>query len=471
MDNSMFPHYPVLIIDDEDDTLHSFEITLNSRGIDNIVLCQDSREVFSLLSSQKYEIILLDLTMPHMSGEELLIRVVEEYPDTPVIIITGDIEVDTAVRCMKKGAFDYLVKPVEDERLGSVVKRVIENNRLQRENRNLKHQLLHGELTHPEVFSNIITGNSVMVSILKYVEVIGRSPEPVLLTGDTGVGKELVARAIHNVSGRKGAFVPVNVAGLDDNMFSDTLFGHQKGAFTDAHQQRGGLIKQASGGTIFLDEIGDLSMASQVKLLRLIQEHEYFPLGSDILNHCDARIVVATNRVIEKLLESGQFRKDLYYRIEVHRIHIPPLCQRRDDIPLMVNFFLDEASESLGKKKPTPPKELFILLDNYSFPGNVRELRSLVFDAVSSHTSGILSLKSFKKVTGDKKREDLGRSEGVLPNEHFLFQSSKPLPSLKQAEILLIKETLKQVRGNQSIAARMLGITRQTLHKKLKYMK
>jgi DNA-binding NtrC family response regulator len=267
--------YPILIVDDEENALESFEITLNSCGIENIVLCKDSREVRTLLKSGKFEIILLDLTMPYITGEELLPLIVQDYPETPVIIITGDIEVDTAVRCMQIGAFDYMVKPVEEKRLISGIKRGVDRNQLYRENMNLKHQFLYGKLAHPEVFSNIITRNSTMISILKYIEVIANSPEPVFLTGETGVGKELFARAIYHVSQRKGNFVPVNVAGLDDTIFSDTLFGHLKGAFTDAHQSRRGLIEQAAGGTLFLDEIGDLSHSSQVKLLRLIQEHEY----------------------------------------------------------------------------------------------------------------------------------------------------------------------------------------------------
>ncbi len=362
------PEYPVLIVDDEDNALESFEISLNSCGIENIVLCQDSRKVLPLLKSQKFEIVLLDLTMPYITGEELLPLIVQDYPDTPVIVITGDIEVEMAVKCMQVGAFDYMVKPVEEKRLISGVKRGIERNRLQRENMNLRHQFLYGKLTHPQAFSHIITQNSTMSSILKYIEVIATSPEPILLTGETGVGKELIARAVHQVSKRKGNFVPVNVAGVDDTIFSDTLFGHLKGAFTDAHQTRKGLIEQASAGTLFLDEIGDLSHSSQVKLLRLLQEHEYFPIGSDIPRHSDAHIIASTNRDIEQLLESGAFRKDLYYRLDVHHVHIPPLREHKDDIVLLVDHFLGEAANCYGKKKPTPPPELFILMENYSSP-------------------------------------------------------------------------------------------------------
>ncbi|MCP5050807.1 MAG: sigma-54-dependent Fis family transcriptional regulator [bacterium] len=462
-----YPEYPVLIVDDEKNALESFEITLNSCGIENIVTCRDSRKVMAMLKSRKFEIIMLDLTMPHITGEELLPLIVQDYPETPVIIITGDIEIETAVKCMQVGAFDYMVKPVEEERLVSGIKRAIDQNRLHRENMKLKHQFLYGQLTHPEAFSDIITGNATMVSILKYIEVIATSPEPILLTGETGVGKELMARAIHQVSQRGGQFVPVNVAGLDDTIFSDTLFGHLKGSFTDAHQARRGLIEQAAGGTLFLDEIGDLNHSSQVKLLRLLQEHEYFPIGSDIPSYTDAHIVASTNRKLGQLLESGQFRKDLYYRLDVHQVHIPPLREHKDDIVLLADHFLEEAAQQYEKKKPTPPRELFILLENYSFPGNVRELRGMIYNAVSAHTSGVLSMQSFKKILDSRQKENLNLPEG-LPEVQEWLQTMKPLITLKQAESLLVREALKQAKGNQTIAARLLGITRQTLNNKLK---
>jgi DNA-binding NtrC family response regulator len=462
-----YPEFPVLIVDDEENALESFEITLNSCSIENIVLCQDSREVLQLLKSRKFELILLDLTMPHITGEELLPLIIRDFPEIPVIIITGDIEVETAVKCMRVGAFDYMVKPVEEKRLISGVKRAIDQNRLHRENKNLKQQFLYGKLANPDAFSGIVTRNATMLSIMKYIEVIADSPEPVLLTGETGVGKELMARAIYDVSRRRGNFVPVNVAGLDDTIFSDTLFGHLKGAFTDAYQARSGLIEQASGGTLFLDEIGDLNHSSQVKLLRLLQEHEYFPIGSDIPRYTDAHIIASTNRDLDKLLEGGQFRKDLYYRLDVHHVHIPPLREHRDDIALLVEHFLEEAGELYGKKKPTPPPELFVLLENYSFPGNVRELRGMVYNAVSAHTSGVFSMQSFKKAL-DKQKGNSDFTEVANPEEQGWYRSLDPFPTLKQMESLLIREAMKQAKGNQTIAARLLGITRQTLNNKLK---
>lgn len=463
-----FPELPILIIDDEENALDSFEITLNSNGIENIRICQDSREVMSRLKNEKFELIMLDLTMPHLTGEELLPLIVQDYPEIPVIIITGDIEVETAVKCMQVGAFDYMVKPVEEKRLVSGIKRAIDRNRLHRENMNLKQQFLYTrKLQNPDAFASIVTRSTAMISILKYIEVIATSPEPVLLTGETGVGKELMARACYKAGSRGGEFVAVNVAGLDDTIFSDTLFGHLKGAFTDAYQSRRGLIEQAAGGTLFLDEIGDLSHSSQVKLLRLLQEHEYFPIGSDIPRHTDAHIIASTNRDIGKLLDSGQFRKDLYYRLDVHHIHIPPLRQHRDDIGLLTEYFLEEAARTYEKKKPTPPPELFILLENYGFPGNIRELRSMVFNAVSAHTSGMLSLQSFRKAL-DSKQKNNHFATDAGPADHPWLNGFNPLPTLKQMEQLLLREALKQAKGNQTIASQILGITRQTLINKLK---
>lgn len=457
-----------MIVDDEENALNSFEITLNSNGIENIRPCQDSREVMPRLKTEKFELIMLDLTMPHLTGEELLPLIVQDYPEIPVIIITGDIEVETAVKCMQIGAFDYMVKPVEEKRLVTGIKRAIDHNRLHRENMNLKQQFLYSrKLQNPEVFTPIVTRNTTMLSIMKYIEIIATSPEPVLLTGETGVGKELMARACYEAGEGKGDFVAVNVAGLDDTIFSDTLFGHLKGAFTDAYQSRRGLIEQASGGTLFLDEIGDLSHSSQVKLLRLLQEHEYFPIGSDIPRHTDAHIIASTNRDLAKLLESGQFRKDLYYRLDVHHIHIPPLRQHKDDIVLLTEHFLEEAARTYEKKKPTPPPELFILLENYSFPGNIRELRSMVFNAVSAHTSGVLSLQSFRKAL-DAKQKNNHPPVDATPADHPWLNGFNPLPTLKQMESLLVREALKQAKGNQTIAAQLLGITRQTLINKLK---
>ncbi|MGD2100218.1 MAG: sigma-54 dependent transcriptional regulator [Desulfobacterales bacterium] len=436
--------------------------------MNHFIRCHDSRDVMPLLASQEIDVMLLDLRMPHISGEELLPMITADYPEIPVVVVTGSNDIDTAVSCMQKGAFDYILKPVEKSRLIGGVKRAVELRELQRENQLLKAQVLSDKLKRPEAFAEIITINPAMRAIFRYVEAVAGSPRPVLITGETGVGKELVARAVHTLSNRSGAFVPVNVAGLDDQVFADTLFGHKKGAFTDASEARRGLIERASDGTLFLDEIGDLSLPSQVKLLRLLQESEFFPIGSDVAKRSDARIVVATNQDLSALQTSGKFRKDLYYRLCDHQIRIPPLRQRREDLTVLVAHFLEKAAKALGKKKPTPPDELITLLSTFYFPGNVRQLESMVFDAVSSHAAGKLSMDAFKEHIDRQHPPSNADTTATIAPKGLQVTFSEQLPTLKQIEQMLIDEAMKRSNGNQSIAALSLGISRQALNKRLK---
>jgi DNA-binding NtrC family response regulator len=466
MNASLYPSLPILMVDDEAQALDSFETVLLFANINNLIRCQDSRDVMSLLYGQEIELMLLDLSMPHISGEELLSLVTKDFPEVPVIIITGSNDVETAVACMKSGAFDYMVKPVESSRLISGVKRAIEIRELQRENRLLKAHVLSDQLQHPEAFSEIVTNSGTMRSIFQYIEAISNSPQPVLITGETGAGKELAAKAIHTLSNRQGGFVPVNVAGLDDNVFADALFGHKKGAFTGADQARGGLIEQASGGTLFLDEIGDLSALSQVKLLRLLQDGEFFPLGSDIAKHSDSRVVVATNQNLQTLQESGKFRKDLYYRLRAHHIHIPPLRDRYEDLPILVDHFLEKASKALGKEKPTPPADLFTLLATYPFPGNIRELESTIFDAVSRHKSGKLSLDVFRSSVGHGEPGAKTESTGQSIEASTLKEKIDNISQMTEKQMII--DALNKTHQNRTKAAELLGISRRTLQNKIK---
>ena len=470
MDHLSQTKIPVLIVDDEWQTLQSCRIVLRTSGISPVLLCQDSREVLKLLSEKEVGLLLLDLSMPHLSGQELMPRIREEYPEIPVIIITGADEVETAVECMKQGAFDYMVKPVEKSRLVSGVKKALNLIELERENRLLRKRILSQEIECPDAFSEIITNNESMRSIFQYVEAIATTNRSVLITGETGVGKELMARAIHKLSGVEGGFVAVNVSGLDDNLFADTLFGHAKGAFTGAGNARAGLVEKAAGGVLFLDEIGELISASQVKLLRLIQEREYMPLGSDTLKSSKARILVATNQELMELMKGKRFRKDLYYRLRTHHIHLPPLRERIDDVPLLVDHFLTEAADALGKRKPTPPAELYTLLSTYHFPGNIRELQSMVFDAVSKHKARKLSLESFKSHIFRDGRPMEGRRETSFPKGKSPVSFSERLPTIKEATRQLVLEAMKRAKGNQSIASRLLGISQQALSSRLKRM-
>lgn len=462
------PRLPVMLVDDEVQALDSFELALRSGNVNNFLRCQDSRDVMPLLAEQDIEVMLLDLRMPHLSGEELLSQIATDFPHVPIIVITGADDVETAVKCMRAGAFDYIVKPVERSRLVASVKTALELRELQRQNQLLRAHVLSDQLADPEPFAEIITTSKMMRSIFQYIEAIANSPQPVLLTGETGVGKELAARAIHTVSGRQGAFIAINVAGLDDNVFADTLFGHRKGAFTGADQTRNGMVEKAEEGTLFLDEIGDLSPTSQVKLLRFLQDGEFFPLGSDVAKRSNARVVVATNQELETLKDSGKFRKDLYYRLRIHQVHIPPLRERKEDLPLLLDHFLEKAAKTLGKKKPTPPNELITLLGAYHFPGNIRELESIIFDAISKHVSGKLSMEVFKSYISEQQPALKPDSKGLPLDDSAPISFSEKLPTLKQAELLLIAEALKRSGGNQAIAAMHLGISRQALNRRLR---
>jgi len=459
----------ILLVDDEQIILRSNQLFLQSAGITNVIALNDSREVMKTMADKTIEAVVLDLHMPYLSGMELLRSIIREYPQVPVILATADDDVQAVVECMKLGAFDYLVKPIDSGRLVATVRKAIEMRAMSHELVSLKEHLLTDELENPEAFSGIVTCSKTMRAVFHYVEVVAKTSQPIMLSGETGVGKELIAQAIHQASGRKGEFVSVNVAGLDDNLFSDTLFGHKRGAFTGAEQARDGLVSKATGGTLLLDEIGDLNQASQVKLLRLLQEGEYYPAGSDLLKKSEARVVLSTNRDLQELVNSGQFRKDLYYRLYSHRVQLPPLRERPEDIPLLLEHFLERSATQLGKKKPTPPKELAQLLSLYPFPGNVRELEALVFDAVARHNSGILSLELFQPILGTQgigtiKDDASADTKGKRPSLSDLFGR---FPTQAEVETYLIEEAMSLTKGNQSMAAKMLGIGRQTLNKRI----
>lgn len=461
-------HRKILLIDDEQQILNTTKLSLQASGLKGVITLSDSSLAMTLLTQEPVAVIVLDLRMPKLSGLELLPQIVKTYPDIPVILITANDEIDTVVEAMKLGAFDYLVKPVEASRLVAAVRKALEMRSMANELSSLKQYMLADRLDHPDVFASIITGDKKMRALFQYVEVVSPTREPIMICGETGVGKELIARAIHELSGCKGDFVALNVAGLDDNMFTDTLFGHKKGAFTGAEVNRDGLISRAAGGTLFLDEIGDINEASQIKLLRLLQEQEYYPVGSDLVQKSDARIVMATNRNLQKMIADGTFRNDLYYRLFAHQVHVPPLRERADDIALLLDHFLETTAKALGKKKPTIPPELPVLLGVHPFPGNIRELEALVSDAVIRHTGGILSMDSFSVIIGDERRSPAVREKPSIPNEEPLKTLFGHFPTIGEVENYMIDEAMKLARGNQGIASNLLGIGRQTLNKRLK---
>jgi DNA-binding NtrC family response regulator len=461
---------PVVLVDDEPSVLLSASTLLRSAGIRRVLTVQDSRTLLALLHGQPAAAVVLDLFMPHVSGQQLLPELVRAFPETPVVVMTAAQEVDTAVACMKEGAFDYLVKPVEESRFVSAVRRALEVRALRQQVGALKRYLLTDELEHPEAFSAVVAASRKMRALFQYVEAVAPSGEPVLITGETGVGKELLAETIHRLSGRSGNLVPVNVAGLDDTLFSDTLFGHRKGAYTGAADAREGLVAQAGGGTLFLDEIGDLSMAAQVKLLRLIQDQAYFPIGSDVARNSDVRVICATNRDLRRRIADGQFREDLYFRLSVHQMHMAPLRERAEDIPLLLAHFLDAAAQDLGKETPAVPPELHTLLGNYHFPGNVRELRAMVYDALALHRAGpVLATARFKALI--QQQRGIGETIQTPAAEAQLIHIPARFPTLREAEAELMRQALARASQNQGVAAVLLGISRPALNRRLAQLK
>jgi DNA-binding NtrC family response regulator len=337
----------------------------------------------------------------------------------------------------------------------------------------LRDRLMEDRLDNPDVFEEIVSCSRKMRTIFQYLEVVAKSPQPVLITGESGTGKELVARAIYRLSGCKGELVSVNLAGLDDTMFSDTLFGHKRGAFTGADQLRDGLIVKAANGVILLDEIGDLGESSQIRLLRLIQEREFYPIGSDTPRNSEARIVCASNKNLKELVASGRFRNDLFYRLNVHHVDLPPLRNRKEDIPLLLEHFIRLAAQSLEISPPSYPKELLNLLELYHFPGNVRELQGIVFDAVARSKSGKLSQEPFRQVmsAGREPVTTVSTSSGTPgqdPRLGMLEEIWGHFPSLDEAEDFLVDVAMSISKGNQGTAATMLGLKRQTFNIRLK---
>lgn len=468
MERKLYPAFKLLLVDDERPFLRSLSLTLERLGgISNVVLCQDSRKVPEIIDQGEIGLVILDLNMPGLSGKDILEIISRDYPEIGVIIISGINLIENAVECMKLGAIDYYVKTTEEDRLIRGIYRAIQFIEMQQAHQEIRKRLLGKSLEHPEIFREIVTNDKAMNSIFQYIESVAPSSQPILITGESGVGKELIAKACHDLSGDTGPLVSVNVAGLDDTIFSDTLFGHVPGAYTSANEHRVGMIEKAAGGTLFLDEIGDLSIPSQIKLLRLLQNGEYYPLGSDKPKRLKSRIIVATHQDLEKKEAAGEFRKDLYYRLYTHHVDIPALRDRRGDIQALLDHFLAQASKSIGKKIPTYPKELLTLLSNYSFPGNIRQLQSMVLDAMSTHKGGVLSLETFKKKMGQMTYPvDLPNDEEE--DRKCVFSPSEPLPHIRKVADMLVLEAMHRAKGNQSIACRLIGISQPALSKRLK---
>jgi transcriptional regulator with PAS, ATPase and Fis domain len=363
--------------------------------------------------------------------------------------------------------YQFIMKPFDPDELKLRLIRAVEAFERQQEldayRNNLEETFFCEGPKHPAYFNEIITKSQKMENIFKYIEAISEFNSPVLITGETGTGKELIAKAIHNiyktVNKKEGTFVADNVAGWNEHLFSDTMFGHEKGAFTDAFKKRDGLLKKAENGTLFLDEIGDLDLLLQIKMLRLIQEKQYFPLGSDKPQSTNARFIFATNKDLNDMKEKGEFRTDIFFRLSTHHIQLPPLRERKEDIRHLVDYFVKESAKEYNKKIPQIPGQLIALLFNYDFPGNIRELQGMVFEAVSLHQSvdQELSLDVFIKKIKEQGREI---DFSVPGKKEIIFDDS--FPTFEEMKKIYTNEALKRTDNNQTKAARMAGLDRST---------
>lgn len=458
----------ILLVDDEPAELEAYSLLLASMGMENVRTLSDSRKVMATLEEMHSPVLFLDLNMPHLSGQEVLRELKVKKPQIPVIIVTADSEIETAVECLKLGAQDYLVKPIDLKMFSSALRNSLEIGLLRNEVMSLKGISFSSREYTNKAFDRIVTKSPLMFGIFQYIESIATSGLPTLILGETGSGKELIAQAIHEVSGLQGEFVAVDISGLDDTLFSDTLFGHAKGAYTGAETVRAGMIQKAANGTIFLDEIGDLSEVSQVKLLRLLQEKIYYPLGSDQPKQCHARIITAANKDLTKLTgQDGEFRMDLYYRLSTHLIKVPPLRERREDIPLLVDHLITTGAATMNKEIPSISNQALNLLMHHPFWGNIRELKAYISDAVARSNHGHIQ----DNLIAERLAGPTSSPEPVPDLTTPLESLFGYFPTLEELADYAVEKALLVSENNQSQASRLLGISRQALNKRLKKQK
>lgn len=440
--------FSILIVDDEKNIREGLGKALEMDGYE-VLLAEDGQEAFERVGEDEVDLVIADLKMPRMSGEELLKRMVETHPTIPVIILTGHGTIESAVNAMRAGAFDFMTKPVNLDRLGLLVKRALSTRELV-----LQHRQMQEELDKRRNYTNIIGTSSEMKRIFEKVQQVAPTRASVLITGESGVGKELVADAIHNLSGRKDRpFVKVHCAALSESLLESELFGHEKGAFTGAVSRKRGRFELANGGTILLDEIGEISQSVQIKILRVLQEKKFERVGGEETLEVDTRIISATNRDLKEEIASGQFREDLYYRLNVVNIDVPPIRERKDDIPLLASAFVREFAKENGKPVEGIDPKARAALYSYSWPGNVRELRNCIESAVVMSKGTILQLDDLPPNIRESDDRDVIRI---------------PVGStLSKAEREVIRNTLLHHKGNKSKTAETLGIGRKTLHRKI----
>ncbi len=440
----------ILVVDDERITLKNLEHILKKEGY-TVKTTSTGQNALRLISREPFDIVLTDLKMEKVDGLQILKRVKETSPETEVIMITGYASVESAIEAMKHGAYHYLTKPFKIDEVRKVIREAAEKIMLKRENRQLKEKL---DSLSDDI--KIITQDPQMIRILDTAREIAPTDCNVLINGESGTGKELLARYIHNYSTRSDKpFLAINCGAFTEELLANELFGHEKGAFTGATFLKHGLIEMASGGTLFLDEITEMSPSMQVKLLRVIQEREFYRVGGRQPVKVDVRFIAATNRDIQDALESGHLRHDLYYRLNVVAFNLPPLSERKGDIPLLAYHFLKKYSNLMGKEVKDISEDVIKILTVYPFPGNVRELENIIERGVALCKGETLQVAHLP--------EDI-RGYGIRT-----FRTSEGrIPSLEEQERNYILWVLNQVGGNKSEAARVLGIDRVSLWRKLK---
>lgn len=440
--------FTILVIDDEENIRNGLAANFEMEDY-KVYTAENGKKGLEFISKGDIDLVVTDLRMDGISGEEVLRRVTTETPGIPVIVLTGHGSIDSAVNAMKNGAYDFLTKPLNLDQLNVIVKRALESREL-----SLKHKLLQNELDTVYSFGKMVGKSAEIQKVFNLIEKVAPSKASVLITGESGVGKELVADAIHNLSPRKDkSFIKVHCAALSESLLESELFGHEKGAYTGADALKKGRFELAHGGTIFLDEIGEINQATQVKLLRVLQERKFERVGGEDTLEVDVRVIAATNRNLEEEVKLGNFREDLYYRLNVVNIRVPSLRERKDDIPLLIDTFLKKFSEENGKSIVGIDNRARSALYKYSWPGNIRQLQNCIESACVMCSKDNISLEDLPPSISEFK------GEGVF---------SIPLGiSLDEAEKIVIQQNLASNKGNKSKTAELLGIERKTLNRKL----
>jgi DNA-binding NtrC family response regulator len=445
----------IIAVDDERDFLESVRRGLVTSGFKNVTTEADPRKAVTLFETGKdFDLAIIDITMPGINGIDLLEVIKTASPRTECIMVTASDQARVAVKCLHRGAYDYLVKPISKEDLVSSINRALERKRLV-DILDLAKRKSIPKLVNVEAFRPIITRSEKILRILKEAELHAASDVPILITGETGTGKELLARAIHAVSPRaEFLYNPINMDSLAANLFDAEFFGHTKGAFTGAEKDRAGYLETTNKGTLFLDEIGNLPLGLQGKLLRVLQDGEYIKIGTSTPRQTDVRFIAATNKDIEKMLAKKMFRKDLYYRLKGGWLHLPPLKERKDDIPLLISSFIEECCGPCGTDIE---EEAISLLMCYEYPGNIRELKSIIQSAVNLAQGRPISAKHLPVHLS--RRKAIGRSADK--------SGSKTISPLAQVEKDYILNVYAQTGKNKSQTAKLLGIGLNTLRRKL----